>query len=535
MHATRRFLMTAVLALAATAAYAADGLDMADRVPTQAVALVEIQNAAGLRQELLESPFWQALQQTEAARQWKASEKYAEGQRRLEEFLGRLDMTKEAALEAYLGGKSALVLLASGDPKKPYGVFLTEVTAGDARNLFKAVGAREVARHSDVAIWEVQKEKHLDRMAFADGVLMLTRPRADELQQVIDAAAGGAATLGTEGHFAKAVDELPAGWRVRAYAAKVPPRHTPGAVALYPRGNDRVHAEWRIVSGAGDVGPNRPVVLHGADCLPDSAVAAVTTCFHPKAIWEKVQQKLADRADGDEKIRHAKMMVRGWFPGHPMDSIVGAFGPEAAGALVKAEDGEAPGLVGMTRITETGRPVAHAFKDGLAAKAMIFGAFGQKREKPVVVNVREEEYGNASMVIVEAPEVLPKILGDWAKDVALTVAVADDWLIVGTTPSGVKRTIDTAAGKGKSLADAMKAVGERVPDEPVTRWGVVRPAEGADIVLAWAEKLLGRERVDEANRLTNLAELMDLVKRFLWQRTDEADVIRGTADLQVVE
>ena len=275
--------------------------------------------------------------------------------------------------------------------------------------------------------------------------------------------------------------------------------------------------------------------LHGPASLPDSAVAAVTTCFHPEAIWEKVQAKLADRADGEERIRKAKMFVRGWFPGHPMEGILAGFGPEAAGALVKGEDGGAPGLVGMARLTATGRPVAHAFKDGLAAKAMIFGALGRKGEKPVVINVREETHGNASMVIIEAPEVLTKILGDWANDIGLTVAVADDWLIVGTTPSGVKRTIDTAAGNGASLADAMKAAGERVPTEPVTRWGVLRPAEGADIVLSWAEKLLGRQRVEQAERLTNVAELMDLVKQVLWQRTDQPEVIHGTADMQAVE
>jgi len=528
-------LATAILLLAATAAQADDGLLMADRVPSQAIALVEFENVTGLRQQLLESPFWQALQKTEAVRQWKASERYAEGQKRLEEFLGRLEMEEEEALQRYLGGKSALVLLASDNPKKPYGVFLTETSNADAQRLIKAAGGQEVNRDHDIAIWEVQKEGHVDRMAFAGGVLMLTQPRADELEQVLDVLVGGGAALGMEGHFAKAVDELPKGWRVRAYAAKTPPRQSPGAVALYPQGDDRVHAEWRIVSGGGDVGPNQPVPLTGPACLPDSAVAAVTSCFHPKAIWEKVQQKLAERADGEERIRHAKMFVRGWFPGHPMEGIVGAFGPEAAGAILKGEDGGAPGLLGMARLTSTGRPVAHAFKDGLAAKAMIFGALGQKGEKPIVVNVREETYNNAPMLIVEAPEALTRMLGDWAKDVALTVAVTDSWLIIGTTPSGVKRTIDTAAGNGANLAGAMKAVGERVPTEPVTRWGVLRPAEGADIVLAWAEKLLGRERVEQAKRLTNVAELMDLVKRFLWQRIDEPEVIRGTADLQAVE
>jgi len=534
MRHARRLMTTAVLVLAATAC-AAGGLQMADRVPAQAAALVEIENAAGLRRALLESPFWQALQETEAVRQWKASERYARAQERLEAFLERLDMEKDEALRRYLGGKCALVLLPSGDPKQPYGVFLTETTNADARRLVEAAGGQEVARHRDVAIWEVQKEEHVDRMAFAGGVLMLTRPRADELRQVLDVMVGGGAALGTEGHFARAVDGLPEGWRLRAYAAKTPPRQSPGAVALYPQGDDRVHAEWRIVSGAGEVGPNRPVALDGPACLPDSAVAAVTTCFHPQAIWEKVQQKMADRPDGQERLRKARMFVRGWFPGHPMEGILAGFGPEAAGALLKGEDGGAPGLVGMARLTPNGRPVAHAFKDGLGAKAMILGALGRKREKPVLVNVREETYHNASMLIIEAPEAMTKILGDWAKDMALTVAVAEEWLIVGTTPSGVKRTIDTAAGNGTSLADAMTDAGERVPAEPVTRWGVLRPAEGADIVLAWAEKLLGRERVEKAKRLTNLAELMDLVKRVLWQRIDEPEVIRGTADVQVVE
>jgi len=64
---------------------------------------------------------------------------------------------------------------------------------------------------------------------------------------------------------------------------------------------------------------------------------------------------------------------------------------------------------------------------------------------------------------------------------------------------------------------------------------VLRPAEGAAIVLDWAEKLLGRERVEQARRLTNLAELMNLVKHVLWQRTDEPEVVRGAADVQAVK
>jgi hypothetical protein len=35
--------------------------------------------------------------------------------------------------------------------------------------------------------------------------------------------------------------------------------------------------------------------------------------------------------------------------------------------------------------------------------------------------------------------------------------------------------------------------------------------------------------------VTNFAELLTLVKRFLWQRTDEPEVIRGTADIQAID
>jgi len=352
---------------------------------------------------------------------------------------------------------------------------------------------------------------------------------------VLDVVVGGGASLGSEGHFAKAVADLPEDWRVRAFAAKTPPRQSPGAVAMYPQANGRVHFEWRIVSGAGDISISRPQTLTGPASLPDSAVAAVATVLHPGAIWKKAQQKMMEHADGEQRLNKAKMFVRGWFPGHSMESIVGAFGPEAAAAILKGEDGDAPGLLAMARLTTSGKPVAHAFKDGLAAKAMILGALGQKDKKPVIVNVREETYGNASLVIIEAPDALRRMLGDWADDIGLTIAVADKWIIAGTTPSGVKRAIDTAADGGATLAKAMTDAGEKVPSEPVTQWGVVRPAAGADIVLAWAEKLLGRERVEQAEKMTNLAELMHLMKRVLWQSTDEPEVIRGTADVQAVE
>jgi len=218
-----------------------------------------------------------------------------------------------------------------------------------------------------------------------------------------------------------------------------------------------------------------------------------------------------------------------------MEGVLAAFGPEAAAAVLKGESGGAPGLLGMVKLTAGGGPVAKAFKDGLASKAMLLAALSQNNEKGPKLNVREEAYGQAQLLIVEAPEALEKLLGEWAKDIGLTVAVTDQWLIVGTTPAGVKATLDVAAGKGNSLAAGLAKDGEMVPTAKVTRWGVIAPASGADIVLSIAEKLAGKERVDQARKATNLAELLKLVKYFLWQRTDAADVVSGTADIQAID
>ncbi|KPK45465.1 MAG: hypothetical protein AMK72_11000 [Planctomycetes bacterium SM23_25] len=535
---TLRTLMTAVALLGTMAACAtAERVEMANLVPANAKLLVETVDAAGLRQLLTESKFWAALEETEAFCRWRASERHAEAEKRIDLLLAELEMDRDEALKTYLGGRSALVILPSGQ-EKPYGVFLTETTNEMAQKLAEAVGGQQVGRHQDVAIWEVVKDNRVDRMAWAGGVLMISGTRADELEQVLDVVVGGGGSLGAGGDFFKATEGLPAGWRARVYAAEAKPRQSPGAVAMYPQGDSRVHFEWQIVSGPEDISLTRPTVLTGPKALPETAVAAVASAFYPGAIWEKAQAKVADQPDGPEKIRKAEMFIRGWFPGHSMESITGGFGPEAAAALVKGDAGGAPGLVGLVRLKPSGVPVAHAFKNGLAAKAMILGALGQNQEDPekrINLNVREEAYGDASLLIIEAPQALEKVLGNWANDIGLTVAVTNDWLIVGTTPAGVKKTIDTAAGGGPSLAADLTQAGEKVPAEPATRWGVIQPASGADIVLAWAEKLAGKERVEKAKKAVNLAELMKLVKRMIWQRTDEPQVIRGTADIQAIE
>jgi hypothetical protein len=301
-----------------------------------------------------------------------------------------------------------------------------------------------------------------------------------------------------------------------------------------------MHFEWRIVSGQGDISMTAPVDLTAPSVLPDTAVAAVASSFHPAAIWNTVKAKAAEQGEAAlEKLRRGEMFVRGWFPGQTTDQIVGAFGPEAAMALLKGDGGGPPAILSMTRIADNGA-AANSFKNGLAAKAMLLSALSEQNTNTPKLNVREEAHKGVNgipvnLLIIEAPGVLEKIAGDWAKDIALTVAVTDKWLIVGTTPAGVKATIDTAAdGKG-SLAASLTAAGEKIPTTPATRWGIVQPASGADIVLSIVEKFAGKATVDQVKKLTNLAEVMKLVKRFVWTRVDEPTVIRGQADVQAIE
>jgi hypothetical protein len=535
MRTLKVLMLTAVLALSASAAVA-ETLNLANCAPSDAAAVIETVDMAGLRQMMLDSKFYAALQQTEAFRQWRASPKYAEMQTRIETLLGNLEMTRDEALRTYLGGRSAVILMPTGDKKKPDGIIAAEVTNAKAEQLIKACGGLPAGRHLDVAIWEVRKDGRVDRMAFAGNVLLITGAQNDTLERVLDVVVGGGASLGTEGHFQKAVDGLPAGWRVRAYAASAPPRHSPGAVAMYPQGEGRVHLEWRQVSGEGDISATAPVALTGPGILPESAVAAVSTALHTQAIWDKVKAKLQTQADGEAKLRKADLFIRGWFPGQSLENVLAAFGPEASAAVLKGDNGAAPGVLIAVKLTAGGGPAATAFKDGLAAKAMILSALSQNKDKGPQISIREEVYGAAQLLVIEATgDGLQKILGEWAKDIGLTVAVNDAWLIVGTTPASVKATLDTIAGDGKSLAASLTAAGEKVPAEPVTNWGVVQPVGASEIILKAAEMLAGKARVEEARKAANLAELLTLVKRIVWQRTDEPTVIRGQTDIQAID
>jgi hypothetical protein len=531
-------IVPALVLFAAVGPASAETLEMANLVPADAKALIETVNAADLRDMLLKSDFWAALEQTQGVKEWRASQRYAEMQARLDQFLANLNMDKDKALKTYLGGRSAVVLLASPDPKKPWGVILTEATNEKAKQLVEASGAMEVKKYRGVAIYEVQKENRVDRMAFAGDVFVASSANGDALEKVLDVIVGGGASLGTEGHFAKAVEGLPGNWRARAYAAETQPRKSPGAVAVYPEPNGRkgrLHFEWRVISGEGDISMTAPVALTSPSALPDKAVVAVSSSFHPAAIWKTVKAKAeAQGAEAVEKLRRGEMFLRSWFPGQTTDTILAGLGPEGAMAILRG-DGGAPSLLGMVKLTETGLPVARSFKDGLAAKAMLLAALSEKNTSAPKLNVREEGYEDAQLLIIEAPGVLEKFVGSWAKDIALTVAVTNNWVIIGTTPAGVKETVKTAAGKGTSLAKAMTDAGETVPTTPVTRWGVVQPADGAEIVLGVAERVAGTAKVEDAKKLINLAEMMKLVKRFLWTCTEEPTVIHGQADVQAIE
>ena len=540
-------LMTMLAVLAGAAVAQAAPVEMSTMTPLDAKAVIEVNNPAGLRQEMMESKFWTALEGTQAFKDWRASDKYAQMRQRVDELLKNLTMDEGEALQTYLGQRMAVILLPSDNEKKPDGVLLLEVAGklpaeskANAQILINAVGAVETGKRGDTAIFEVVKDNRTDRIAHVRGVLLISNATGDALERVLDTMAGGPSLGSSEDSrsedFRRATDGLLKGWRIRAYATEVKPHKTPGAVAMAPQGEGHVHLEWRMLGPNAEMAINEPTILTSPSALPATTVAAVATVFHPAAIWETVKAKLAqDAAGGAEKLRRAEMFLRGFFPGKTMAEITGAFGPEAALSLQKAEAGGAPGIVGLVKLTATGKAVAQCFKDGLAAKAMILAAMGdpEKTDGPRL-NVREETVGSTPILIIEAPGVIEKVLGDWAKDIALTVAVTDNWLVVGTSVSGVRASVLTATG-ADTQATLAKAQGANVPAGPVTRWGTVCPAAGSDIVLGLAEKFAGKDRVEEAKKLTNLAELLNLIERITWERTDKPDVVTGKADLQAIE
>ena len=533
---------------AAVAAAAEAPAPMPALAPADAKALVEVRNAAALRESLLGGRFWALLEGTQAAIARRSTDQYRQAEERLEKLLARLGMTRREAMRAYFGGASALVVL-PGAGERPPGVLLTETTKDLAVRLVEASGGAEAGRHRDVTLWEVRGEERTSRLAYAGGVLLATESEGDALEHVLDTVVGGGASLQADGRFAAATAGLPPDWRVRAYAADTKPHGGPGAATFYPWDEGRVRAEWQMLVpadaplGAALAAANEPVRLTGPAILPAGAVAAVATALHPPAIWDLAKAKAAAEENGPTRLRRAEMMIRAWFPGESLEAILGAFGPEAAMALVPPEGGAAkegaaagapPALVAMVRIRQGGDGAALAFKKGLEAKALLLAALADDTQPRL--DVRNESYGDVSLLIIEAPEALTNnVLGDLGRGSALTVAIHEGWLIAGTAPGAVKAVLAAASGRGAGgLAAALADSGAAPPAGPVTRWGAVRPVGGADLILRVAEQLAGREKLEEADRLVNLAELMDLVKQGAWQRTDGPGAIRGSADLQVI-
>jgi len=525
-------ILTALVLVAATAAVAAAATqEMTSYVPKDAKGVVETVNAAGLRAELLDSAFWAGLEQTQGFKDWRASEKYKAMRDRLDKFLAALDMPQDEALKAFLGGRTAMAALPSAG-EKPRGIILTETTTEMANRLIKACGGVEEKKYLDVTIYQVTRDNKTDRMAYAGGLLLASDSSGDQIEKVLDVILGGAPALAADGDFKAAADGLPAGWRVRTYGDKVPPRKGPGAAALYPNGKDCIHFEWQLVGGESTYAISAPVDMQAPKILPADSVAAVSAAAHLTALWDFAKKKMTGEK-GEQKLRQIEMFWRGMIPGQTMDQIAAGFGPEACAALVKGEgDNAAPGAIIAIRLAENGKAIADGFRQGLAAKAMLIAAMTANNPDAPQITVKEEAYDQAQLLVVEAPKLIDKFLGDWAKDAAVTVAVTKDWLIIGTTPSGVKRTLDTMAGKVKSLGDVLTDAGQAVPTKPATRWGVILPQGVSDILMGWAEKLAGTQGAEKLKKMTNLAEVIKLLKYVGFVRTDTEAAIHGQADIQ---
>ncbi len=533
MTATRTVLLSLTAgALAALSCGVAAGepREMATLAPADAHALIEVRNGAGLRAMLLESPFWRALQVTEAYGRHLGSARHRESEARIDALLERLDMTEDEALRTYLGSRSALVITEPGKP--PMGVLLTETSKADAVKLVETLGAREAGTYRDVPTWEVWKEDRVDRLAVAGDLLLVSGSDSDALERVLDVVAGEAPSLADQNAFGEAVGDLPTGWRVRAWTVEGQPYGAPAAGALYPDRDGRLYAEWRLTGAPVEPIVNAPVALRSPGLLPPNTVVAVATALHAEDGWTVAKDRAAavpEMPRAKKGVRWIEGAVRLWFPEQSVEEVAAAFGPEAGLALLRNPEEGPPTLVGMVALREGGRPVADAFRSSLRRKAMGLALLTEGHPDAPKLDVYEEAVGQARMLVVEGSGVLlKKALGDWADEVALTVAVTDEWLIVGTAPSGVRAILERA--EGLVVASALGPA----PVDAVTRWGYVAPSEGSDTVLKLASRMAGRDQLEKADRMLNLAELMTLVQGLTWARTDGAGVVRGRAEVQAI-
>jgi hypothetical protein len=538
---TAAALLTAILlaTLATSAASAAPAAEprpeMASFVPADARALVEVTDFAGFRETVLDSKLWAVLRNTEGFKAWTTGGAYATMQARADQLAARLKMTREEALRTYLGGRTAIAMLTSDVHGAMHTVVLTETSPELAQRLIEAVGATKAAGYRDPAItvYEVVTSKdHTDQMAYVGGVLIFTGAPRGVLDRVLDTATGRTPALAAQDAYKSALADLPKDWRVRAWAAEAPSTGQPGAATLTMTAGG-LHVEWRSQTvGVLGAAANQPAVLTGLKVLPDHALGAIVTVYRPAELW--VAAAPAKSGDNAVPMLRNEQFIRGWFPGQTMEAITAAFGPEAAAAVIPADaPGAAPGMVALLRITPAGAPVAKSLRDGLEAKAMLLASMAarSKEKSAPRISVRTETYGPAEMVIVEAPEALQKLLGNWATGSGLVVAVTDEWLIGGTSEAAVKAVVDTIAGKRPNLAAALQKAGASLPTGQVTRWGMLEPSRGANLLLDMATQFADRAQVDRLTKAANLAEIMRLVRRVTWQRIDGPTATRGSLDI----
>lgn len=528
MMTARTMLMgLAGAVMLAAAGVAAQVPEMADLAPSDAHALVEVRDGADLRAVLLESRFWRALEMTEAFGRHRGSERHRRSEARIAELLDRLAMAEDEALRTYLGGRAALVILEPGKP--PAGVLITETPEEDAVRLAEAVGAREAGHYGGVPLWEVYKENRVDRLAVAGDLLLVSGSESDALERVLDVVVGDATSLAEEGLFAAAVGDLPAGWRVRAWSVEAKPYGQPAAAALYPGEYGLLRMEWRLTGAPPEPMVSEPVLLQTPALLPPNTVVALATAFHAEAGWAVARDRADELPQAQKGVRWIEKAVRFWFPDQSVESVAAAFGPEAALALLRNPEEGPPTLVGMVAIRDGGRPVADAFRSGLRQKAMGLALLTEGHEDAPKIDVYEEVVGEGRMLVVEGSGVLlRKAAGDWADEMALTVGVTDEWLIVGTAPAAVRTILERAAAP--VLVEGIGGA----PLEPVTRWGYLAPSEGSDTVLKLATRMAGREQIEKADKMINLAEIMTLVQRMSWVRMDAPGMVRGRAEIQAI-
>ncbi len=519
-------LMGATL-LVAVGVRPAAARDLAEIVPADAVVFAEAIDLAGLRQDVLGSAFWRHLRDTAAFARREASEKGQARRARFDDLLVALDMNAGEAMAAYFGGRAALVVLAG---EGEHGVVITEVAEDAAQRLAEAVGAAPISPYRGARLWEVADERKVDRMAWTDGLLLVGKAASPALDRVLDTLAGAGPALASEAAFAEAVGELPAGWRVRAWTTDAKPYGLPGAAALYKAPGGTLRLLWQ--SDRGDAPAPPAVNLLTPAWLPPEALAAAAVAVDGQALWQQFLARAGATEGGEVRIRKVERLLQAFFPGYRVADVAAAFGPEAAVALTPGVGDGRPALVAVVALREGGRPVAEAFRSGLVAKAMLLGALTAEKEGGPVIDVAQETVAGCPVTTIRGSlEKLPGPLAVWAAESGITMGVTDGALVVGTSPESVRAAVAAAVEGTGGLAAALASESVVVPNLPAAGWGVLEPARGADAILALAGRFIEHGPLEASDKLLDLSEVLRLVERITWRRTDGPVYMRGEAEI----